>query len=57
MQYIDSHSDPYNILIDEHEPEMTYQQIDQIFTPLQQQLTTFLSKIPKHSNEYSYVRH
>ena len=52
-QYIDSHSDPYNILIDEHEPEMTYQQIDQIFTPLQQQLTTFLSKIPKHSNEYS----
>lgn len=43
--YIDSKKDPHNVLIDLYEPNMTKEELDSLFFPLKQQLSSLLETI------------
>lgn len=43
--YIDSEKDPYNVLIDLYEPNMTQEELDSLFTPLKTELSQLLKTI------------
>lgn len=43
--YLDDQKDPYNVLIDLYEPEMTKEELDSLFTPLKKELHSLLKTI------------